>query len=221
VNAILGKGVYSIAEAARLANLRPARVREWFRGRPTASNGRPIFIGDYKPIGSDFAISFLDLIDVYVAGQLREHGVSMQNVRRVYNRLAADLQVAHAFCHRELLTAGKTVLTRGLDEAGEEQLIEVLTRQKVFPEIIKPFLHQIDYDRVQLIARRWRIADQVVVDPQMSFGKPIVEEIGIPTLILADAYHGNNRDAETVAEWFSVRPEQVLAAVQFEGRLAA
>jgi uncharacterized protein (DUF433 family) len=221
MTAILGKGVYSIPEAARLTGLRPARVREWFRGRPSVSRPTPIFRGDYKSANGDFAISFLDLIDAYVAGQLREHGVSMQNVRQVYNRLAADFHVPHAFCHKELLTAGKTVLMHGLDEKGVEQLIEILTRQRVFPEIIRPFLQKIDYDRVQLIARRWRIADQVVVDPQMSFGTPIVEEAGIPTFVLAEAYRANCEDADLVADWFNVGPAQVLAAVQFESSLAA
>src|SRR3954454_15105226 len=110
---LLGRGVYSITEASQLTGLRPARLREWFRRRPPPSGRRPVFTSDYAPVAGDIAISFFDLIDVYVAGQLREYGVSMQNVRRVYKRLAADLSVKHPFCHQKLLTAGKTVLMSG------------------------------------------------------------------------------------------------------------
>jgi uncharacterized protein (DUF433 family) len=216
----LGRGVYTISDAARLTGLRPARVREWFRRRPPPSRRRPIFISDYAPLAGETAISFLDLVDVYVAGQLREYGVSMQNVRRVYKSLAADLDVKHPFCHQRLLTDGKTVLTSGLDEQGREELIEVLSRQKVFPEIIQPFLHRIDYDRIEM-ARRWRIADQVVVDPGLCFGKPVVEAAGMPTAILAAGYRANADDEDVVADWYNVASADVLAAVRFERSLAA
>jgi uncharacterized protein (DUF433 family) len=145
----------------------------------------------------------------------------MQNVRRVYERLAADLSVQHPFCHRELLTAGKTVLMRGLDEHGREELVEILTRQKVFPQIIVPFLHRIDYDKVRLLALRWRIAEHVVIDPNLCFGKPIVEAVGMPTAILAAAYRANADDADLIADWYNVSADDVLAAVRFERSLAA
>ena len=40
---ILGRGVYSFAEAAQLTGLKPARVREWFTIRPSRTNHKPIF----------------------------------------------------------------------------------------------------------------------------------------------------------------------------------
>jgi uncharacterized protein (DUF433 family) len=216
-----GHGVYTIPEAARLTGLRPSRVREWFRKRRPPSRRRPVFVSDYAPLAGEVAISFLDLVDVYVAGQLREHGVSMQNVRRVYKCLAANLSVKHPFGHQRLLTDGKTVLMSGLDDQGREELVEVLCRQKVFPEIIERFLHRIEYDRIELIARRWRIADQVVVDPGLCFGKPVAEAAGMPTAILAAAYRADADDEDVVADWYNVASSDVLAAVRFEGSLAA
>jgi uncharacterized protein (DUF433 family) len=115
----------------------------------------------------------------------------------------------------------KTVFMRGLDSAGQEELAEVLTRQKVFPNILLPFLKTIDYGKLTLLARRWRIAEEVVVDPQICLGKPIVEAVGIPTAVLAQSYAANKNDAELVADWFNVHPRHVLAAVKFEKNLAA
>jgi uncharacterized protein (DUF433 family) len=217
----LGHGVYSFAEAARLTGLRASRVREWFRGKGGMTARVPVLQGDYLPIDSDYAISFLDLIDVFVAGQLREHGVSLQTLRRVYARMQQDLQTKHPFCRKELLSDGKIIFMRSLDSQGQEELTEVLTRQKVFPEILLPFLKTIDYAKVTLLARRWRIAEQVVVDPTICFGKPIVEAVGIPTAVLAQAYAANDKDAELVADWFGVHTSHVLAAAQFERNLAA
>jgi uncharacterized protein (DUF433 family) len=220
MTAILNNGVYSFAEAASLTQLQRSRVREWFRIR--SNNGRKaIFVGEYEPIGGNRAISFLDLIDVFVAGQLREHGVSLQTLRKVYARMSADLNTKHPFSRRELLSDGKKVFLRGLDEEGREELEEALTHQRVFPQFLLPFLKRIAYDEVTHLASRWRIAEAVVIDPAICFGKPVVEAVGIPTAILAAAYDANDKDAAAVADWYNVKQHQVMAAVQFEQKFAA
>ncbi|HEV3255670.1 MAG TPA: DUF433 domain-containing protein [Gemmataceae bacterium] len=218
---ILGHGVYTFPEAAKLTKLKRARVWEWFRGRSSVSSRKPIFFGDYEPVGGDYAISFHDLIDLFVAGQLRDHGVSLQTLRRVYERMRIELKTTHPFCRKELLSDGRIVFMRGLDHEGQEELAEVLTRQRVFPQILLPFLQKIDYDKATILARRWHIADLVVVDPAMCFGKPVVEPAGITTAVLADAYHANEEDAELVGDWYNIHPDYVLAAVTFEGSMAA
>jgi uncharacterized protein (DUF433 family) len=120
-----------------------------------------------------------------------------------------------------LLTRGGEVFTLGLDEKGEEEMIEVLSRQRAFPDILLPFLQQIDYNEATKMARRWRIADLVVIDPTIGLGKPIIDGIGIATAILAASYEANDRNAELVADWFRVHPKHAIAAVDFERGLAA
>lgn len=217
----LGHGVYSILEASRLTGLRAGRIREWFRGRPRGPGRQPVFLGDYAPVDGDFAVSFYDLIDVFVAGQLCMHGVSLQTVRRAYRWMTEELRAAHPFCRKELLTDGKAIFLRGLDTEGQEELTEALTRQRVFPEILLPFLRSIEYDPSTILARRWRIAPEVVIDPAIGFGKPVIEESGVAVSLLSAAFHANSRDAELVADWYNVRPDAVLAAVRFESRMAA
>lgn len=217
----LGHGLYTFTEAARLIGLKPSRVSEWFRGRGNERLRKSLFAGDYEPVGGDYAISFYELIDVYVAGQLREHGISLQHVRRVYKKMAKDFGTAHPFCRKELLTDGKKVFTQNMEGSGWPQLAEALTGQGVFPEFILPFLRRIDYDEVHLLALRWRITDEIVVNPTICFGKPVVEAVGIPTAILAAAYRANDRNAELVGEWYNVHPDYVLAAASFEDNMAA
>jgi uncharacterized protein (DUF433 family) len=214
----LAHGVYEFSEAAKLTGLQVSRIREWFR---ITRDRRPIFRSDYAPLNGKASISFLDLIDVFVAGQLRNHGVSLQTLRKVYKKLGKDFATPHPFSRKELLSDGKVVFTRGLNLIGKEEIQEALTNQLVFPEIILPFLKKIDYDEVTSLALRWHIADQIVLDPGICFGKPIVEKTGIPTYILSAAYNANDKDAMLTANWYNVKPAYVLAAVQFEKKLAA
>jgi uncharacterized protein (DUF433 family) len=217
---ILGNGVYGLPEAARLTGLNRNRVREWFQGRPDESR-RPVFRADYRKVGGDLAISFHDLIELLVAGQLRDHGVSLQLLRKVHARLSKDLRTRHPFCHQEILTDGKRVFTLGLDEENRAEMIEVLSRQRVFADILLPFLKRIDYDNASKLARRWSVAHGVVIDPAICLGKPSVEEIGIATAVLASAYKANGNDAELVADWYKIHASHVIAAVDFERSLAA
>jgi uncharacterized protein (DUF433 family) len=217
----IGNGVYGFKEAARLTGLRPQRVREWFLGRPSEQSRKAVFRSDYQSVLGDHAVSFHDLIELFVAGQLREHGVSLQSLRKVHKQLQTDLKTRHPFCRREVLSDGKRVFTLGLDDRGRDEMIEVLTRQRVFAEILLPFLKRISYDEATLLARRWLIGEKVVIDPAICLGKPIVEPVGIATSILASAYDANDQNAEIVAAWYGVHASHVMAAVEFERSLAA
>jgi uncharacterized protein (DUF433 family) len=221
VNAILGRGVYGLSEAATLTHLRPARVREWFCGRSAKKSKPQVFTSDYQSLSEQHAISFLDLIEHFVAGQLREHGVSLQSLRRVRVQLKKDLRTKHPFCRREVLSDGRRVFIMGLDLEGRREMIDVLNRQRVIAEILLPFLKRIDYDAVSKLARKWSIAEGVVIDPQRCLGKPIVDEIGIKTAILDSAFKANGNNAELVADWYCVLPSHVMAAVDFERSLVA
>jgi uncharacterized protein (DUF433 family) len=217
--AILGYGVYTLPEAAKLTKLTIPRIREWFRvrgGRPS-----PIFHSRYQEIDGETVISFLDLVDVFVAGQLRTHGVSFQTLRKVYKKLAKDFRTEHPFSRKELLTDGRIVYVSDLSQEGEEEIREALSSQGVFPEIILPVLKRMDYDRITSLALRSHVADQVVLDPALCFGQPIVEKVCIPTRLLFSAFQANDLDAHKVADWYSIKPAQVIAAVEFESSLAA
>ena len=132
-----------------------------------------------------------------------------------------DLKTPHPFCRREVLTDGKKVFTLGLDTQGKEEMIEVLTRQRVFAEILLPFLKRIRYDEVTKLARRWCVTNDVVIDPELCLGKPTVQEIGMATAVLAAAFKANDEDAEIVADWYGISPSHVLAAADFEASLVA
>lgn len=215
---ILGKGVYTYSDAAKLTRLRTQRVRDWFLGRGDRSH---VFSGDYANSTEEKILSFRDLIEVFIGGQLRERGVSLQTIRKIHHALVKRWSTEHPFCRQEIRTSGTEVFTVGLDEHGREEIAEVLALQRAFPEVIKPFLDQLDYDSANLLAARWHIFNGVVIDPDICFGQPIIEAAGIPTHILATAFHANGQRLKSVADWYGVSMEDVESAVKFENQLAA
>ncbi len=145
----------------------------------------------------------------------------MSTLRKVYQSLKLRYHVEHPFCRVELQTDGRSVFSIGLSDAGREEITEVLVGQRVFPQIIKPFLKTLDYDDVTGMALQWRVAPHVVLNPKLHFGRPVVDTACLPTSLLAAAYKANGRDAECVADWHGTTVAQVAAAVHFEQQFQA
>jgi uncharacterized protein (DUF433 family) len=218
----LGNGVYSLPEAARLVGMTPQRLRTWFAGRKGRQDA--FFQPDYEPRDGQLAISFRDMIDAFVAVQFRDRRwgasrPSLERLRRIYRNAQELLGTKHAFCHQEFHTDGRTLFMKLADAEGHSKLVDLFDRQLMLDKVILPFLKKLDYDPEVQLAYRWNIADGVVLDPQINFGKPVVRASGISTRVLAGAYEANNRNADIVANWWDVSAEDVLAAVQFERTL--
>src|SRR5579872_4255390 len=118
---ILGKGVYDIGEAAKLTRLRPARVRELFFGGRNGRGVRPLFESDHPPVAGSCSISFLNLVELFIGGRLREIGVPLQSLRKVYGQLESEYG-EHPFCSGQIqkITRGAAakrteIFTRGLE----------------------------------------------------------------------------------------------------------
>jgi uncharacterized protein (DUF433 family) len=214
---ILGNGIYAYPEAARLTGVHTQTVRAWFLGRK--KHGEPIgggavFNSEY---GDDPAISFLDLIEVLVAGQLRNAGVSLSVIRKSFLAISKHLSTLHPFSREELVTDGKNIFLHTAVDAQADLLVELFRKQHFFHKVMKPYLSRVSYDKGTKLARSWQIMDGVVVDPRRSLGKPVVDAAGIPASILAKAFFANGQDSAKVADWYGVAVEDVEIATRFSG----
>lgn len=215
ITPILGHGIYTIPEAARLVHTSAGRLKAWFCGWPRRPG--PITTSDYsEPVDSFRVISFLDLIDALVVAALREKGVPFQYLRKVQRALARDLGRPHPFSYKKLYTEGYHVFAEMAAEDKTLRFKEIVANQYAFKSILSPFLDAVQYTEQTLTAMQWRPYAGVVIDPQRRFGKPIVESAGIPTSILMAAYRANNRDLAAVADWYGVAPHDITTAVEFE-----
>jgi uncharacterized protein (DUF433 family) len=167
-------------------------------------------------------ISFLDFVDAAVAITLREkHGASAKTIRRLLEELSNTWQTRHPFSREEFYTddTGQRVFCRLLAESGETQFLEILRRQFAMPEILLPFLKRVEYNSETRLAQVFPLTDRVVLDPRRKYGKPIVRGTGMPTFILYECFLAT-RSMEIVADWYSVEPEDVEAAVRFESEFS-
>jgi uncharacterized protein (DUF433 family) len=225
---LLGIGIYSVPEAARLIHAPEASVRRWLHGyRRRDSKGHRhhvdrIWRGDLERLDATTALSFLDLIEAKIVRAFTLAGVSWNVVREVHHQAEKELGHPHPFSTNWFVTDGHEIF-RELENFGLPRgLDSVKTRQGCFQEIVRPTLIELEFDRNA--ARRWwplgLARPTVVLDPHRAFGRPIVSNEGVPTEILAAAMAAGNSHQEVI-RWYEVAPKSLRDAVEFEASHAA
>jgi uncharacterized protein (DUF433 family) len=222
---LIGMGIYTFPEASRLAGVPIRSIRRWALGYEYVFRGErysmpPVLKPQLDPIGEATALSFLDLQEIRFLHAFRSHGVSWQTLRVATEKAKAIVGSDHPFSTGQFRDDGKRIMTRVADESGDPALHDIISNQLIFSRIIKPYLRGLEFSG-RYVARWFPAPDRrVVVDPTRSFGQPVVDKGGVPTLVLAKAFKAEKSIAK-VAQWYELDPSSVRAAVAFEHQLAA
>jgi uncharacterized protein (DUF433 family) len=223
---LIGYGVYTISEAARLTRIRASRIRGWVHGHEYHTGGeicrsQPVIETSLGVIDGSLAISFLDLVEIRFVNAFLEQGVTWSHLRRAHVKAAEIVGHQRPFSTRKFKTDGRAILTEIVGAGGIPSILEVAAGQMGFWPVIAPLYKQLDFDTNEA-SRWWPLPDRkVVIDPQRSFGQPIVARDGIPTRTLYRAYLAESKSVADVASWYGVSGHSVKAAIDFEERLAA
>src|SRR6266404_1310802 len=222
---LIGKGLYSVQEARRLTRVPGPTLRRWVCGYARRRDGSrvdypPLLTPSHPAIDDAIALSFRDLIELRFINRLRELHVPWSEIKATIDASRAMLRTDYPFGTRRFATDGRRLFSEIVDRPG--LLLRVRTNQISFDRLFLPDLYaEIEFERDD--AARWRPESGrrfVVIDPERSFGKPILDAHGIPTAVLAKAVQAEDSIAR-VADWFEVPDEAVQAAVDFESKLAA
>ncbi|MFQ6045692.1 MAG: DUF433 domain-containing protein [Gemmatimonadales bacterium] len=231
---LLGVGIYSQAEVARLLSLSPGRVRSWVRGyryawgpkeRRRRGEQPAVIKTDIPTIDGSFAVSFLELVELFVVKQFRDNGIPLQTVRVAWNHAAQAFDTLHPFANRRVFTDDGRVFMALRDDDLAPDVLEVSSRHMPFQIVAGPiFRHsfeEIEFDEHTELARRWWPRGRhtpIVLDPAIAFGAPVVRGTRVPTTIIAR--YAEARPIKVVADAFELPSGQVKAAVTFESQLA-
>ncbi len=225
-NGMLGIGLYTLGDASRYTGIPATDIHRWLFGYN--SNGiyheglwQPELSGqvDTKAIG------FHDLLEIRFVHAFRQFGVSLQAIRQASTH-AKELysQAAYPFTCKNFRTDGHSIFATVYEKTNDETLLDLVKKQYVFKQVIKPSLYEgIDYDE-DGEAERWypvKRSKAIVLDPQRSFGKPILTESGINVETLMEAYKAEGENLRRVAQLYEIPLASVEAAIRFEHRNVA
>ena len=219
---LLGVGLYTLPEAARLLHVKTQTLRRWadgyiFTKEDGSRNSNPVFSRDLRDRFDRTIITFDDLLELYMIKQFRGEGVSLQTIRAAAANASKFFESSHPFAMKQFETDGKRIFAT-LEGIGIQELNR---SQMVIETYARPFFRKIEFENFEPL-RYWPNgkSGHIVLDRQRSFGKPIDVKSGVPTYVLA----GMARAGETeknIASWYEVSIEAVRESIAYEATLKA
>ena len=187
---------YSVREAAHYLTVPVATLRSWTRGRtyPTAGGE-----GLFEPVvtvpdSTNGLLSFTNLVEAHVLAAIRKHGVKLPSIRSAIDHLQSRYVIQHPLADARFKTDGISLFIEVLGD-----LVNVsMQGQMAIREVMEAHLQRVEHDPQGLAARLFPFTRHqapgipqprtVMIDPRISFGRPVLVGTGIATSVLADRY---------------------------------
>lgn len=162
-------------------------------------------------------LSFQNLVEAHVLGAIRrQHGVSLQRVRKALRFVERQIQRPHPLITVEFQTDGVNLfvkeLGRLINASGEGQT--------EIDEAIRRSLSRIERDEAGVASRLFpfvRGSDKepkvISMDPRVSFGKPVVVATGVPVSVIVGRYLAGENPGE-IARDYGISTDHVNDAIR-------
>lgn len=179
---------YTYADAARVLNIPRSTLSAWKKGQDYKSRERGHVVFE-EAIATDLldGLSYYDLVEAFILRSLRtKHGYKLKTVREALRVAQKEYGIERLFLHRAFRHDG-----------GKEFFLDRLNdlatlshgHQLVMKTVLDDYLQRIEYAPDDLSALFRPVIQQlgvsapalIVVNPLMSFGRPVVERTGIRT----------------------------------------
>lgn len=207
----IGQGVYG---------LRDLRAFVAFEGEPKEGELVPSWLASaLNPVPHDRwqpDYSFSDLVSLFVVRELRRKGHPLGDIRTAEAHFRAKWRTDRPFASDDIWSDGHVISDKEELVPGQ---IEAAQRpgQQVMLEVVRDRLTNVRYHEGW--AAYWIPMENVLVDPRVQFGEPVVSGTRVTTEVLADAVRHFGIDK--ASRRLDVGLSAAESALVFEDKLAS
>ena len=213
---------YGLSEASHYLGIPKATLRSWVLGRHYPIEAGKQF---FRPIielpdKEKRLLSFVNLVEAHVLEAIRQrHGIKFWRVRGAVEYLEGQLDSRHPLAEQKFVTDGVDLF---VEQFG--RLVNISREgQLAIKELIQTYLRRIERDSAGFPIRlypftRERKPDEpktIVIDPYISFGRPVLAGTGIATTIIAQRYKAGE-SIEELAEDYGRPTSDIQEAIRSE-----
>jgi uncharacterized protein (DUF433 family) len=189
------------------------------------NNGHPL-ITALPAAHREASIPFIGFAEAFVLSSFRKAGLPLQRIRPAVEILAKEIGVDHALASKSLYTDGAEVLFDYGNRTGSKDLMDltvVRTQQRQFTKVVEGYLKRIEFggdgwaDSIRLSTYS---AAEVIVDPRVGFGLPVLASGGARVEDLVDRFRAGDSVSE-LADDFGVPSDQVEDVIRVATKVAA
>jgi len=218
---------YPIGEAAQYLRIPVNTLRSWFRDHSYSTDrGKRSFTPLLElPDLRKGELSFTNLVEAHVLRAIRlDHRIRLDKVRIALEYINHELRMPHPLAWNKFKTDGVELFIEHYGELIAASKAGQITMRAA----LEGHLKRIEPDKTGLAARLFpftRARDEdapkvVVIDPRISFGRPVLVNTGIPTAMLAERYKAGE-SIGNLAEDYGCDRLQVEEAIRCELPLVA
>jgi uncharacterized protein (DUF433 family) len=213
---------YSVAEASRYLSIPPATLRSWVVGRKHPTDSGPKLFKPIIQLPADIraGLSFVNLVEAHVLDAIRRHHqVPLSKIRQAIDYLRRHFSSKHPLAEQRFETDGLDLF---IDKFG--QLINVTqSGQIALRDLLKAYLHRVEHDAAGTAVKLYpftrkrdlREPKVVVIDPHISYGRPVLVGTGIPTAVVAERYKAGE-SIDELAEDYGRSRNEIEEAIRCE-----
>jgi uncharacterized protein (DUF433 family) len=218
---------YAVAEAAHYLRMPEETLRSWVAGRLYSAAGqskrsRPLIHLDDP---QKQYLSFINLVEAHVLAAIRRrHGVRLPKVRKALDYMQRQFHVQRPLIEQAFQTDGLDLFVEHYGELinasreGQRAMKEIIGRylqrierdSKGFPIKLYPFTRDTEAEAAPASDPR-----VVVMNPAVSFGRPVVAGTGIPVSSIYERYRAGDSVAD-LAQDFRLEISAIEEAIRCE-----
>lgn len=211
---------YTVGEAAHYLGVPKSTMRSWFAGQKG-------FRAVIKPAqAKDLGLSFTNLVEAYVLTAIRrKHHLALPSIRRGLDFLVRKMGAKRPLLEQQFATNGVDLFVEHLGEViniSQDGQVEMA-------DLIRAYLERIDRDAKGLPIKLYPFMRSqaprqqprtVMIDPRVSFGRPVIAGTAIPTAVLAEQFKAGD-PVPLLAKEYGANEEAVWDAIRCELALEA
>jgi uncharacterized protein (DUF433 family) len=212
----IGLGIFTVPDIARVLNLKYYKVErllnDYWDKRFANELGARYSWSD----GKSRAVSFHTLVEFYMFYQLKEAGVSSQNILKAHEVLSAKFNTPFPFATSGIIKKVGAAGSKVVFKKSKEQILDLDFTGQLNLQFIVDFIKKLDFDQNELASRLWPLGKQkaVVVDPHHQFGQPTVAGTNILTITIYNMYLSKD-PIPFIAATYGLKEAAVKDAIDF------
>jgi uncharacterized protein (DUF433 family) len=213
--------IYPISEAARYLRIPASTIRWWVTGETGPKKYKPIIC---LPEDGNNLLSFINLTELHILDAIRrKHRIPLPKVRKALDFLTehypSNYSSNHLLAEEDFATDGKNLFA---EKYGH--LVNLSAEgQLAIRELLEAHLERIERDpagipvRLYPYVRKKELQEPrvVVIDPNVSFGRPSLVGTGIATAVIAERFRAGESLGD-LAEDYGRRQDEIEEAIRCE-----
>ena len=213
---------YTLTDAARYLRISPDTLRRWVKGYEFSTKSGASFSKPLIEISGDgfSQLSFYNLVEAHILSALRrKHNITMPKVRHALDYLKKKYPSPHPLADYSFVTDGIHIF---IDQFRELEIIDQ-HGQLAIRELLEKYLRRVERDERKLAVRLFPYTSKqeiedvrlVVIDPRVSFGRPVITGSGVATFIIAERFESGESIEELSRDYIMER-EEIEEAIRCE-----